>query len=209
MSKPLADELQEHVLKAIVSAPADVIEEYKLQFLGMPTEVSRLDFFHASNREEWVNAKRYCDFIRHKLLWSGDHMFGYDMAVSPQGFRQIGLRSPQTGLKHYPTWRDAVLNGSEPVQPSKEVIVISSDDDEEAIDKIIQRLRRRKKAKEVISISSDSDEPLVETILPRKRKAGPSGESSQGARKKHTKIRIFDPEVISVLDSDEEMTVVG
>lgn len=38
----------------------------------MPIEVSRLDYFHPSNREEWVSIGRFCDFIRHKLFWNGE-----------------------------------------------------------------------------------------------------------------------------------------
>lgn len=38
----------------------------------MPVEVSRLDFFHPSHREDWVNPHRYCDFVRQKMFWSGD-----------------------------------------------------------------------------------------------------------------------------------------
>jgi hypothetical protein len=130
------------------------------------------------------------------------------------------LHDQRAQLYLFPTWRDfyprltdpAARDSSQPAQPgpSKQAIVISSDDDEEAIDKIVRRLQRRKKEKEVIVISSDDDEPLVETIVPRKRKARSSGgeSSNLGARKKRSKIRIFEPEVILVPDSDEEMTVV-
>lgn len=93
--------------------------------------------------------------------------------------------------------------------PSKKVIVISSDEDEEAIDKIVQCLQCRKKEKEVIVILSDLDEAFAETIVPRKRKVPSSGEDSQGARKKRNKIHVFESEVILVPDSNEEMTVIG
>lgn len=83
------DKLQQHVCNAILWACEEVIKEYKLKFLSkyfmehagsqltikfpeMPVEVSRLDFFHPSHREEWVNLNRYCDFLHHKLFWSGD-----------------------------------------------------------------------------------------------------------------------------------------
>jgi hypothetical protein len=40
MSKLFADKLQEHVFKTILWAPEDIIEEYKLQFLGVYLSLS-------------------------------------------------------------------------------------------------------------------------------------------------------------------------